>query len=211
MKKTERAHYHHGDLRAALIDRAACVIDESGLEALTLRGLARDLGVSHGAPNRHFKNRLELLSALAADGYQRITEATLSAADEVKSDDPWIRLNAMGRGYMRWALQHRAKFRAITHPDVGRNASSELLDAIHAFQDTLRNQVRLTQLTGRHPETPIDALTLYSNAVPFGVATFLTDEVFEKMMGSDEFDRVIEQVMELVVPIAARGSIPQSI
>ena len=95
--------YHHGDLRQALLDRAAVVIQSKGIEALSLRGLARDLGVSHGAPNRHFKNKNHLLTAMATDGYTRLKEATLTAAGPI-TDDPWIRLNAMGQGYLHWAL-----------------------------------------------------------------------------------------------------------
>ena len=93
-----RATYHHGDLRQALLDRAAEVIEAQGIEAVTIRGLARDLGVSHAAPNRHFKSRADLLTALAAEGYAALRSATLSAAEDV-GDDPWIRLNAMGRGF----------------------------------------------------------------------------------------------------------------
>ena len=58
---TETRSYHHGNLAASILERAAEIIDEEGIEALTLRGIARDLGVSHGAPNRHFKNKACLL------------------------------------------------------------------------------------------------------------------------------------------------------
>ena len=110
--------YHHGALREALLTRAAEVIDHSGIEALTLRGLARDLGVSHGAPNRHFRNKDELLAELAATAYEQMREATLGAAEAANSDDPWVRLNAMGRGYLKWALTNRALFAAAFHADL---------------------------------------------------------------------------------------------
>ncbi|MGB0693864.1 MAG: TetR/AcrR family transcriptional regulator, partial [Pseudomonadales bacterium] len=54
MSSTTAKPYHHGNLRAEIVQRAVEVIDSEGIEALTLRGVARDLGVSHGAPNRHF-------------------------------------------------------------------------------------------------------------------------------------------------------------
>ena len=62
--------YHHGNLRQALLERAAQVIAESGVEALSLRALARDLGVSHAAPSRHFPDRRALLGELAKDGFR---------------------------------------------------------------------------------------------------------------------------------------------
>ena len=66
-----------------MLARAAEVVAEQGLEALTLRGLARDLGVSHGAPNRHFRTREDLLAALAEEAATQACEATLSAMAEV--------------------------------------------------------------------------------------------------------------------------------
>ena len=66
-------------------ERAAEIIDEEGIEALTLRGIARDLGVSHGAPNRHFQNKAALLAALAADGWLKARDATLNAAENTGS------------------------------------------------------------------------------------------------------------------------------
>ena len=114
--------YHHGDLKAAVLDRAAEIIATDGLEALSLRGIARDLGVSHGAPNRHFSNKAELLANLAANGWHKITTATLEAAEAGAAQHPSARLNAMGRGFLSWALQNPSLFQTITHPDVGRHA-----------------------------------------------------------------------------------------
>ena len=65
---TERA-YHHGNLRAALIEQAWGLVDSDGAEALSLRQLARDIGVSHGASARHFRDKQALLDALAVEGF----------------------------------------------------------------------------------------------------------------------------------------------
>src|SRR5919199_958702 len=59
--------YHHGNLRAALLERAESTLAERGAAALSLRQLARDAGVSHAAPQRHFKTKAALLDALAVD------------------------------------------------------------------------------------------------------------------------------------------------
>src|SRR4051794_30188014 len=67
-----RKPYHHGNLRAALLETAAQMVDERGVEALSLRELAREVGVSHAAPRRHFADRRALLDALAQDGFERL-------------------------------------------------------------------------------------------------------------------------------------------
>lgn len=193
--------YHHGDLRAAILERAAEIIGEEGIEALSLRGIARDLGVSHGAPNRHFPTRADLLATLAAEGWQQIRAATLGAAEACGTDNPNIRLNAMGRGFLRWAMEHPALFRAIYHPDVARFADDTLRAAVETFKASVREEVARTQATGRYPEVPLTTLTLFTNSVPFGVATMMLDPILGTDIGEKEREAFIEQVINLVVPI----------
>src|SRR5262249_42865731 len=66
--------YHHGRLRAALLTEAERVLREDGIEALSLRELARRAGVSHAAPRRHFTDRQALLDALAEAGFTRLAD-----------------------------------------------------------------------------------------------------------------------------------------
>ena len=178
------------------------VIDEQGIEALSLRGIARDLGVSHSAPNRHFKNKAALLSALATDGWLKARDATLNAADETGSEDAHVRLNAMGRGYLRWAIENRALFRSIFHPDVSRQASPELVDAIQQFHQAVETAIQATQAEGRHPQIPLSILTIYTNAVPTGAAMLLLDSlVGNQVAQTEDLESLIEHVIDLVVPL----------
>ena len=117
--------YHHGNLREALLERATEVIAEQGVEALSLRGLARDLGVSHAAPSRHFADRGALLAELAKDGFRRAVQA-MNAEAAAAGDDPVARYRALGRSYVRFACEQPACFRAINHPEVRAIADEEL-------------------------------------------------------------------------------------
>ena len=192
--------YHHGDLRRALIDQAAVVIEQEGIEALTLRGLARDLGVSHGAPNRHFRNKGELLAALATEAYEQAHQATLTAAAAAGSD-PVTRLNAMGRGYLRWALDNRALFNALNHPDIKRSADENLLRSMREFQLSVREASIAAQEAGRFPDVDSKLLALYNNSVPFGAALLIDHPVFAAEVGHLPRETLIAQLMELVVPL----------
>ena len=194
--------YHHGNLAEAVLQRAAEIIDEEGIERLTLRGIARDLGVSHAAPNRHFKNKAALLSALAAEAWIKATDATLTEAEKSGSGSAHVRLNAMGRGYLRWALNNRALFLAMIHPDVNRHASDELVEAIGQFNATVREAVRQTQVEGRHPDVPLSILTAYTNAVPLGAAVLAYDLLRNREFESvEEREQLITHVIDLVVPL----------
>lgn len=194
--------YHHGNLAGAILERAAEIIDAEGIEALTLRGIARDLGVSHGAPNRHYRNKAELLSALATEGWLQARDATLEAAEATGSDSAHVRLNAMGQGYLRWALNNRPWFRAICHPDVNRFASDELKAAIAEYVATVKEAVVGTQREGRHPDLPLSLLAIYTNAVPMGAAMLLNDPLLTDFPNdSHAQEQLIEQIIDLVVPL----------
>ncbi|WP_041289637.1 TetR/AcrR family transcriptional regulator [Kribbella flavida] len=99
--------YHHGDLRAALLERAENVLRERGSTALSLRELARDIGVSPGAPSRHFANKQALLDALALDGFERLV-ADIAASDKEAGPAFAERLNAMARAFVGFCLSNAA-------------------------------------------------------------------------------------------------------
>ncbi|MFF2044222.1 TetR/AcrR family transcriptional regulator [Kitasatospora sp. NPDC058170] len=99
--------YHHGDLRAALLERAEQTLREQGVDALSLRELARALDVSHAAPSRHFRDRRALLDALALTGIQRLT--TAGRAGLARSGDGFPeRVFAFARAYVDFAAAHAA-------------------------------------------------------------------------------------------------------
>jgi AcrR family transcriptional regulator len=102
---TTHTPYHHGNLRAELLDAAARAVDEGGLDGLSLRALAREAGVSHAAPARHFADREALLDALAIHGFEQLA-ALLdeAAADNGESFD--VRLEKVAQTYIAFALEH---------------------------------------------------------------------------------------------------------
>jgi AcrR family transcriptional regulator len=99
--------YHHGNLRAALLDQAERTVRERGVQDLSLRELARDVGVSHGAPRRHFPDRQALLDALAEAGFARLGSELRGAADSA-GEDFEARLQATAAAYVRFATRDAA-------------------------------------------------------------------------------------------------------
>jgi len=107
-----KASYHHGDLRRALLDAAAEAIAEDGPAALSLRDLARRAGVSHAAPTHHFGDKKGLLTALAAEGFDRL------AADLLATRAATGSFLELGVAYVRFATAHRAHFEVMWRPDL---------------------------------------------------------------------------------------------
>ncbi|MEV6006922.1 TetR/AcrR family transcriptional regulator [Streptomyces sp. NPDC051976] len=103
-----RDHYHHGDLRSACIAAALELLEEDA--ELSLRAVARRAGVSTGAPYRHFADKDELLSAIAAQGYRDLGErlAAASPAPAVPADFAEVAV-----AYVRFALTRPALFRVM--------------------------------------------------------------------------------------------------
>ncbi len=99
--------YHHGDLRRALLAQAELTVRERGVQELSLRGLARELGVSHGAPRRHFPDRQALLDALAEAGFVRLGDELRSAMEDGGKDFA-SRVRATARAYIRFATDDAA-------------------------------------------------------------------------------------------------------
>lgn len=105
-----RDSYHHGDLRAALLEAAHLIISERGTVELSLREVARRAQVSHGAPAHHFRNKAGLLTAFAAQGFQRMDASMAEVEEERPPRHGADRLAATGRGYLRFALANPAQF-----------------------------------------------------------------------------------------------------
>ncbi|AGZ46132.1 TetR/AcrR family transcriptional regulator [Actinoplanes friuliensis] len=104
--------YHHGDLRRALLAAAAEAITESGPAALSLRDLARRVGVSHAAPTHHFGDKKGLLTALATEGFERLSAALTETRAATGS------FLELGVAYVRFATTHPAHFQVMWRPDL---------------------------------------------------------------------------------------------
>lgn len=105
---TEAAAYHHGDLRAALIQATTAILRERGIDGFSLREAARRAGVSPAAPQHHFGDARGLLTAVATEGFRMLGDA-LAAADSTATDRDG-RIRGQGRAYIGFALDHPAEF-----------------------------------------------------------------------------------------------------
>ncbi|MEV4240206.1 MULTISPECIES: TetR/AcrR family transcriptional regulator [unclassified Nocardia] len=119
--------YHHGDLRAELLQRAEATLRESGVDGLSLRQLARDLGVSHAAPSRHFRDKQTLLDALALVGFDRLA-AVYGEGDPTGSFSE--RLHAVARAYLNFAIDNPALLALMFARKHSPTSGEEMLAAV---------------------------------------------------------------------------------
>src|SRR3954469_22003899 len=107
----EARPYHHGDLRRALIDAARRILEAEGPAALSLRAVAREAGVSPAAPYHHFKDKVELLEAVAHEGWDEL-DVALSTA-RASTEDPRARMTNLGVAYVCFARDNPALYRVM--------------------------------------------------------------------------------------------------
>lgn len=171
MGKPER--YHHGDLREALMDAALAAIARDGAAALSLRQLAREIGVSHSAPAHHFGDRTGLFTALATRGFALLDEAMRRAMARAP-DDPQARLAASGKAYVLFAAEHPAHFEVMFHPGLLQRDDAALRAAERAAGAVLREAIAAVRGgTGSgppgRPDLELEALKAWTHA--HGLAT----------------------------------------
>lgn len=99
--------FHHGNLRAVLLDEAERALREASIDELSLRELARRAGVSHGAPRSHFADRQSLLDAVAERGFVRLADEVAGAA-AAHPGELVGRLRAVATAYVRFAVADAA-------------------------------------------------------------------------------------------------------
>lgn len=118
-KPAGRAHpsggYHHGDLKAALVEHAIDLLRSKGPEALTLRGVARAAGVSQAAPYRHFPDRRTLVGAVAEEGFRRLQSAMLDRVSEKAGREG---LKGVAIAYVEFAHANPAQYRIMFGPEL---------------------------------------------------------------------------------------------
>jgi len=115
MAEAGKQNYHHGDLRAALVQAGLKLLEERHGDDIGLREVARAVGVSATAVYRHFPDKAALLRALAAEGLARLAAAQRAASDAAGGGIAGF--TATGRAYVRFALANPALFRLVfSHP-----------------------------------------------------------------------------------------------
>ncbi len=187
--------YHHGALREALLAATEVILERDGVEALTLRGAAREAGVTHGSPAHHFGDLQGLLSELAASGFVRFHER-LRAEQAGAGPHPRCRVLGLCRGYIRFARDSPQLFQLMFRSgllDWSRPALAAASAGAFALLVEEEGQAPSAQISVAHLTTVTARWSL-----AHGLAMLLIDgrlgPIAEKTTGTD-----IEDIVEGVL------------
>jgi AcrR family transcriptional regulator len=182
--------YHHGDLRTALIEAGLGAIELRGSDDLSLRELARAVGVSATAVYRHFPDKKALMAALAEVGLERLAESQRRASVAAGGGEAGFK--ATGAAYVRFALANPGLFRLIFATP---QASPVTMDGPDAAMSMLRANAAVLAPHGTDPAI----FALQSWSLVHGLAMLLLD----RQVTID--DAEIDAVVDLHVMLAATG------
>jgi len=129
--KAEARPYHHGDLSRALIEAARRILEKDGPSALSLRAVAREAGVSPAAPYHHFKDKSELLEAVAHEGWLALDAALLEA--RIAARGARDRMTGIGVAYVCFARDNPAIYRVMYDRSRDKDALPELMKTDGAY------------------------------------------------------------------------------
>lgn len=184
--------YHHGDLRAAILTAAAASIREHGIAALSLRALAKEVGVTHAAPRHHFGDKRGVITALAAAGYADLA-AQLSAVTGGFLE--------VGVAYVAWAVDHPGSFQVMFRPDVVDETDADLQRTLDELRLALVSALVARGAAGADGDAAniegIPPVGIAAWGIVHGLATLLLNGALD--VAADDHDAVVDLARSTLV------------
>jgi AcrR family transcriptional regulator len=196
------SQYHHGNLRQTLIDTALAMIEKSGLGSLSLREVARQAGVTHAAPYRHFRDRDALIVAIGIEGFEGLGRQMTAAVAGMT--EPLERFRALGVAYARYAVTHPAHFKVMFSSDLHKIAETPELQA--AGEPTLQSLVDVVaeaQAAGAFLPGDPRALALPAWSMIHGLSMLFVDGQLPALLEGDPAG--VDSLANAVADVLLRG------
>jgi AcrR family transcriptional regulator len=181
----ESRPYHHGDLSRALVDAARKILEREGPSALSLRAVAPEAGVSPAAPYHHFKDKAELLEAVAHEGWHEL-DVALSTA-RASTPDARVRMTNLGVAYVCFARDNPALYRVMYDRSRDKDALPDQLKDDGAYCQ-VRNTID-ENAGGLATEIDLELATIAAWCAGHGLAEMIGFKQFaplKELLGGEE-------------------------
>ena len=193
--------YHHGNLVEALIAVTIEIIEERGVEHVSVREAAKRAGVSPGAPFQHFRSKTALLTAVAEQAMGRLTQAVATAQSNAGADKPIAILEAIGQAYLQWALDNPTHFEIINSRTL---IDFEASDSLRTQNAAIRQRMieLLTQARERGQlieGLDLNHIVLSARALVYGLARMAIDGHFPRWHPSEPPPKAMRHALGLFI------------
>lgn len=193
--KASRSQYHHGDLRAHLIETVRILVEEKGADGFSISEAARRAGVSSAAPYKHFHDRAEIVREVALAGIDRMRDQMDDAATQASGDD-LAAITALGLCYASFARTEPGVFRLMFGLTKGHDEDPELQEHGEACFDVVKREVRAV-MPKSTPQTEIERRSLMLHM-------FVHGHAFLEIDGKHDLELGPEQERMMMADIARR-------
>ncbi|WP_431047040.1 TetR/AcrR family transcriptional regulator [Streptomyces sp. P1-3] len=188
-ERAQRTGYHHGSLPSALVSAALDMLDERGPGQVSMREVARRVGVSPGAPFRHFTDRQALLTAVTGRVLADFEE--WQAAQMTQGEGPALR--DFGLGFVRYAIRHPHRFELVKSRVFGAEQPAELSEQMSGIEQALTGLIVEGQRAGVLRGGDPAVMGLASQVVVYGLAQMITDGY----LPTEQAEHLAAQVLEI--------------
>ena len=190
-----KRQYHHGDLRAALIEASLSLIAKHGVQGLALSDAARLAGVSVAAPYRHFKDKEALLAEIAREGFVTFRDG-LAKSLQTHPENKVNRLVEMGVAYVDFALRHRAHFKVMWEGGLNKNDYPEVAET--AYQAYLLLEGAALDLLPEAPRDRQQALITAAWTTVHGFASLTLEKELD-VVGSKQSSVLLRHTLHILL------------
>lgn len=197
--------YHHGDLRHAMLDAVAAVVREHGIAQVSLREVARRVGVSHTAAIHHFGNKAGLLTAFAAQGYVEMAESVLASLSAARPKDGPAMLEAGGRGYVKFAVRDPERFQAMFQLDQLNRHDPHFVEARDAAYSLLTRAITRCHEEGYIGTADVRVVAAAAWSLAHGLSALWISGRLGERIGATDPNDVAAKVTRLFVDSVLRG------
>jgi AcrR family transcriptional regulator len=198
---SKRKTYHHGNLRMALLDAGLQIVAEEGVDAVSLRAVARRANVSHSAPYHHFATKAELLAGLAAAGFERMVAEIHAEISRLLPAEPIDQLRAIGRAYMTFANANPSVFRLMFRPELTQPSQHPVLQGAEAIAfGTLMEVIVACQQKNQLPAGDPFALAVCAWSAVHGLSTLRVEQVLQETpLGAYDWNYLLNVINDFVI------------
>lgn len=193
--------YHHGNLVETLVAVTIEIIEERGVEHVSVREAAKRAGVSPGAPFQHFRSKTALLTAVAEQAMGRLTATVATAQADFDDDDPIAVFEVIGAAYLQWALANPTHFEIINSRTlIDFEASESLRSQNEAIRQRMIELLILARDRGQLAEgLDFDHVVLAGRALVYGLARMAIDNHFPRWHSSEPPAQAMRLALRLFI------------
>jgi AcrR family transcriptional regulator len=189
--------YHHGDLRAVLVEATRRLVEENGPDHVSIAAACRLAGVSTAAPYKHFRDKTEMLNAVALDGMERQRLQMLDAIDGIPEGSP-ERVAALGRVYVTFAVSEPGVFRLMFALSGEHQDEPELMAKGEEVFGLVKREV--ARCTGEPEDSsPVERRSFTLWSFVHGLSFLTIDGKVAKMCGDVPLEPLLDDIARRVL------------